>query len=257
MGEEEHVIAAMAGKHRSGRTLRRVRALPSARLLACLLAFAALPACASGFFSYLPSTDRSRPVALVETTGGIELAATTELGILLLGRSATEGPCRVHYFLGKTPMIEDGELQATGTSFLRARIDLKTQLIRVLDRPITDTDELVAMWTPDGVQVRTVPVRIASGDGITGDVLHDPANGDPAQDLPAGAAVLAVTDTGLRFAGLVSARATLQAPGGDRRYYTFAGVDRVRELLAVPEIHPQDYKARYRPDDISVLEPVR
>jgi hypothetical protein len=31
----------------------------------------------------------------------------------------------------------------------------------------------------------------------------------------------------------------------------------VRELLAVPEIWPVDYRARFRPDGITVREPIR
>src|SRR5262245_19763098 len=95
-----------------------------------------LSSCAVWFFSGESWLDRSRPVCLVETTGGIELGATTEFGVLTLGRSATSGPCRVHYFTGPTPLIETGELVATGSVFTRAEIDLKTQHVRALDRPL-------------------------------------------------------------------------------------------------------------------------
>src|SRR5262245_34707430 len=89
-----------------------------------------LSGCSEWFFSGESWIDRTRPVALVETTGGIELGATTELGVLTLGRSATDGPCRVRYFLGPTPMVETGTLAAASDTFTRAEIDLKTQLVR-------------------------------------------------------------------------------------------------------------------------------
>lgn len=248
-------VARPASAPRPGgprRTL--VRGVLRAGLLAGLLP---LGSCAWWFFSGLPEVDRSRPVALVETTGGVEYGATTELGILTLGRSAQGGPCRVHYFLGPTPMIEHGAIEPTGSTFYRARIDLRTQNLRVLDRPVQPGDMLLAMWTPDGVQVEEVPVALATGPGIGGDLLADPG-----RHLPPGAAVLAQGDGGLLFAGLVSARAVLDLPAGDgpggrQVYYSFAGVDRVRELLAVPEVHPQDYRVRYRPDGITVREPIR
>lgn len=212
-----------------------------------------LQSCAWWFFSGGPTVDRTRPVALVETTGGVEFGATTEFGLLTLGRTAKEGPCRVHYFLGPTPLVEDGEILSTGSMFWRAQIDLKTQAVRVLDRPPLPDDQLVAMWLPDGFTVQEVPVRLAAGDGVEGDVLQDPG-----RELPAGAAVFAETPDGLRFVGLVSARARVpRAGGGDAVFYTFAGLDRVRELVAIPQPWPVDYRAKYRPDDIIVLQPVR
>lgn len=220
---------------------------------AATLALALLPGCAWWFFSGSPVVDRSRPVALVETTGGIEFGATTEFGILTLGRSAQQGPCRVHYFLGPTPIIEDGAVESTGSPFYRARIDLRTQQIRVLDRPPLPSDALVAMWMPDGARVEEVRVALAQTDGLAGDLLADPG-----RELPAGAAIFARQDRDLRFVGLVSARATLHRDGAAPKvYYTFAGLDRVRELLAVPELQTVEKRARFRPDDITVMEPRR
>jgi len=222
-------------------------------LLLCTAALLLCQAsCAWALFSSVPEADRSRPVALIETTGGIEYGATTEFGILTLGRSAYEGPCRVHYFLGSAPVIEDGEVEATGSSFFRARSDLRTQHLRVLDRAPTPDDELLAMWTADGRSTTEVAVQLAAADGVAGDVIADPGT-----ELPAGAALFVRDDDGLRFCGLVAARAALQSGGGEQRYYVFAGVDRVRELLAVPERWQIDYKRRYRPDDITVLRPIR
>lgn len=215
-----------------------------------LLAFLLLPtfaSCSVWFFSGEADYDRSRPVALVETTGGVELGATTELGILTLGATANSGPCRVHYFLGPTPMIEDGELFAAGQLFARADIDLKTMAVRCFDRSPTLDDELVAMWTVDGVAVEVVEVQLAREEGVTGDVLRHPG-----RELPAGAAVFAETrDDGLLFVGLVRARAELDG----RQYFVFAGPDRIREMLALPEEHPVDLVPKYRTDDISVMKP--
>ena len=217
-----------------------------------LLSLLALCSCSGWLFSGRTKTDRSRPVALVETTGGVELGATTEFGILTLGRTATEGPCRVHYFLGITPLVEDGAMKPTGSTFRRAEIDLKTQHARSMDRPLTKDDELVAMWTPDGVDAVAVDVELAAKDGVLGDVLKDPG-----RELPAGAAIFVQSEDKLLFAGLVSARARLQNAPGAGSYYLFAGVDRIRELLAVPQLHPTDSETRFRPDDITVTKPLQ
>ena len=222
-------------------------------MLAALLGTLPLPGCAYWFFSGTDKVDRTHPVALVETRGGVEYGATTEIGILTLGRSATEGPCRVHYWLGPTPIIEDGELLVTGSVFNRADIDLQTQQVRIFDRYPTVDDELVAMWTTDGRTTQSVGVELAQDPGVTGSVLADPG-----VELPAGAAIFADFEGKYRFVGLVSARASVSGgAAGDQTYYTFAGLDRVRELLAVPEIWPKDFRAKFRPDDIIIMKPVR
>lgn len=224
------------------------------RIAVATLSLAVLPSCSVWFFSGEEWIDRTRPAVLVETTGGIDYGAATEFGVLTLGRSAATGPCRVHYLLGPTPIVENGELLGTDSVFTRAEIDLKTQLVRALDRAPTAEDDLRVMWLPDGEHVRTVDVELADAAGVRGDVLADP--GTP---LPAGATVLCRgtgTDEVWLFAGLIAGRATLRSADGERGYYVFAGVDRVRELLARPTPHSVDMRPKYRTDDISVLKPV-
>lgn len=218
---------------------------------ACALALLPwLTGCTAWLFSGESWIDRSRPVALIETTGGIELGATTEFGVLTLGRSATTGPCRVHYFVGPTPLVETGELLTTGSAFTRAEIDLKTQHLRALDRPLTRDDALQVMWTPDGRSTRSVSVRLAELPNATGDLLADPGDA-----LPTGATLLCRGDDGeFQFAGLIAMRATIQDGGNTQAVYGFAGLDRVREMLAVPSRHPVDIAPKYRTDDISVMK---
>jgi len=94
-----------------------------------------------------------------------------------------------------------------------------------------------------------VPVRLARDANVSGDVLLD--RGEP---LPAGATILREDDDeGLQFVGLVAGKA--EVDGAPRPYYVFAGVDRIRELLAVPQVHPRDFVPKYRTDDITVLKP--
>lgn len=226
------------------------------RLFTVIIGSALLSGCVGWFFSGESYAERSRPVALIETTGGVELAATTEYGILLLGRTATSGACRVHYFIGPTPDIEDGRLEPTGAVFTRAEMPLKHQAVRVLDRSPTAADQLLAMWTPDGTNVRALDVTLATDDRVRGEAVLD----DPGEELPAGAAVFRIDDKDrLYFVGLVAGKATFENPGSGssgRGFYVLAGVDRVREMLAVPERYPVDYEPVYRPDGIRVLRPV-
>lgn len=220
------------------------------RPLCAVLLLPLLQGCSVWFFSGESWIDRTRPAVLVETTGGVELGAATEFGVLTLGRTAQTGPCRVHYFLGPTPLVESGTLAPATSTFTNADIDLRTQAVRCLDRAPTNADRLVAMWTADGTTTRTVAVQLADEPGIAGDVLQAPAEG-----LPPGACILlAGDDETVQFVGLVAGKATADGPQGPRDYYVFAGVDRVRELLAVPQPHPADLAPRYRPDDITVMK---
>jgi hypothetical protein len=216
-----------------------------------LLLLPLLPACSAWWFSGVPVMDRTRPAVLLETTGGIEYGCATELGVLTLGRTANHGPCRVHYFLGDTPMVETGSLEPTEIGFAIADIDLKTPAIRIFDRQPRDARQLLAMWTADGEQVTTVSVQLATGGDIEGDLLLPP--GTP---LPAGAAILNRVDgQTLEFVGLVTGKATLEHAGSRRDYYVFAGRDRLRELLAIPTEHPRELLPKFRPDDITVQKP--
>lgn len=215
-----------------------------------LLCAPVLCGCSAGLFSGEHWYDRSKPVALVETTGGIELGAATEFGVLTLGRTAVGGPCRVHYFLGPTPLIEDGEIEPAGGVFHRARIDLKTQLLPCLDRDPTTQDQLVAMWMANPRNTKTVPVQLSTDPVATGDVLV----GD-GLELPLGATVLRLSDTGYEFVGMIAGRGTLA--GTDRSFYVFAGMDRVREMLAVPQQYPPQTEPKFRVDDIVVDKPVK
>lgn len=214
-------------------------------------ALGALASCTAGLFSSEPRIDRSQPVALIETQGGIELGAATEFGVLTLGRTATDGPCRVHYFLGSTPLIEDGTLLRASAVFTFADIELKTQRARCLDRDPTANDELLAMWLTDTKSVQTAAVTLAADPAVKGDALSADA------ELPAGAALFAQTDAGLRFFGLVAGKAELTQSGQTRAFYVFAGMDRVRELLATPQEYPPRTAPKFRYDGIVVDRPLK
>jgi hypothetical protein len=216
------------------------------------LALLALPAvlasagCSGWFFSGVDYPDRSRPIARVETQGGIEYGATTEFGVLFLGRTATEGPCRVRMFLGEQLIVDDGKIEPFGGGIWRASIDLVGQGAPLWTSPITASQDLVALCL-DGPLAVDVPVQLALLDGVDGDVIEAPG-----RDLPAGTPIF-VRDEAERlwFAGLVSARATLQgAGGGTTELFVFAGPRALAEALEQPENHLAPVRIKYRPDGI-------
>ena len=215
----------------------------AAGIAACLLS-----GCTQTLFSGVPQPDHSNPVMLVETTGGVEYAAGTDAGVLFLGRTATEGPCAVHYLLGPTPMVDDGVIEPAGGVFRRAAIDLRVPFAHLLPRPLRTDDDIRAMWL-EGYTVQSVPVRLARGDGLEGDLLEWPG-----QSLPAGAGLFVPTSGNhWAFAGLVSGEATLEQPRSTRRLLTFAGYDRLRDMLATPRSHLRTPEIKYRRDNIQIV----
>ena len=209
--------------------------------------------CTSGLFSgtYFPS--RSRPVARIETRGGYEYGATTRDGILFLGRTATSGPCRVHYFVGQDLVVEDGTIHPAGGVYYRAEIDLKTQAVPLLPRDIEPTDQLVALALR-GNQIEEVPVQLAHGPFIDGDLLADPG-----RPLGPGTGIFVrdqEDEEKLFFVGLVAGVATLATPGGTERYLAFTGSDQLRIVLLQQEAHPSEKQVIYRPDDINVFRSI-
>ncbi|MGA0060933.1 MAG: hypothetical protein ACO3RU_15240 [Planctomycetota bacterium] len=216
------------------------------------LALLALPAmlatagCSGWFFSGVDYPDRSRPIARIETQGGVEYGATTEFGVLFLGRTATEGPCRVRMFLGEQLIVDDGQIEPFGAGIWRAQTDLVGQGAPLWTSPITGEEDLVALCLDESLAV-DVPVRLALLDGVDGYVLEAPD-----RDLPAGTPIF-VRDAAERlwFAGLVSARATLQLSGGAQTdLLVFAGPRALADALEQPENHLAPVLIKYRPDGI-------
>ncbi len=209
-------------------------------LLLCLLACS----CTAHLFSTAPMPDRNRPIARIETRGGIEYGATTREGILFLGRTAQAGPCRVYYWLGPTLVVEDGYIEPAGSILYNAKIDLQTNNIHVLPRDLMQADRIFAMvFSPEGVS--EVPVKLAQGENFAGDILENPG-----QPLPPGAGLFLRDERQkLLFVGLVSAEINI----GSDKYVAFAGTDRMREALMVPKLYPEVPEPKYRPDGISIV----
>ncbi len=214
------------------------------RALRCVLVFAAMLAtgCTHGLLSGVPEPSQDRPVARIETRTGAEYGVCTDAGILFLGRQATTGPCRVHYWLGSTPLVEDGEILPWGGVFFLADIDLKHQRAPFLERELRDDEAMVAMtWT--GGDVETIDVERVRNDDVEGNVIAWPG-----RDLPPGTGIFVEVDKGYRLVGLVAGRLEV----GGARYLVHTGIGEIRQALLTPRPIRQPTRVRHRPDDITV-----
>lgn len=230
------------GPHRRARTL----VLSAALLCAAVVS----PGCSAHLLSTPnPPPSDDRPVVRIETRGGVEFGAATDHGILFLARTAQDGPCRVHYFLGDQVFVEDGVIENVGGVIYRASIDLDHQQAHLLGRDVTADDRLIAL-SMDGASVRESSLRLSTSPGVGGDVLDWPG-----RRLPVGTPLFVREDGALLLAGLVAAEAKLaDRDGDDRRFVVFAGADRLREMLLEPVPHPAPRRIKHRPDGISVIK---
>lgn len=210
----------------------------------------ALTACTGWFFSPTPRPDRSRPVVMIETREGVEFGAATSVGVLFLGRTAKEGPCRVHHFLGEQLVVDDGRIDAFGGVYQRATIDRKHQGAPLWTKPLEPGEFLVAQRIV-GMTAEQVEVRVANDPAVEGDALVAP--GIP---LPLGSPLFKEADGRLHFVGLISAVAELEEQDAGRRaFLLFAGIDRLAEALAVPERISDPQRVRMLEDNRWVVEP--
>ena len=206
--------------------------------------------CAGWFFSGVQYPDRSRPTVLIETSAGVELGVATSAGILFLGRTASEGPCRVHQYLGDQLTIEDGRIDRFGGVYYRATIDRKHQSCPLWTSPLEPGEVLVAQRIGKG-GFDEFGVRVTRDPSVEGDALDEPGVA-----LPVGSGIFKESAGRLHFVGLVTAAAELESPDGGRRgFVLFTGLDRLAEALAVPENGTAPLRVKYRSDNTWVGEP--
>lgn len=202
----------------------------------------ALTGCSQWLFSGVQRLSNDRPVMRIETRGGSELGVGTDEGILFLGRTAQAGPCRIHYWLGPTPLVEDGVILPWGGVFYAATMDLRFQHVSFLGRELTADDDLVALLT-DGRNFEEIDLQRASGPGIGGDVVAWPG-----RDLPAGTGVFARTEEGLRVVGMIAGRIEV----GGERYLVHTGTGALREALLTAKPYREPRRIVHRPDGLSI-----
>lgn len=224
--------------------------------------------CSLDLFSDPPNPSHTRPVVRIETQGGVEYGVGTEFGVLFLGRTATDGPCRVHHFYGPDLVVDDGAIEKMGGVYYRAGIRSTHQRVEFHTEDLTAQDRLYAIMLDDAGELIERRVNLADDERISGDVLSRTTF-----DMPAGTGIFVrgidqFGDETLRLAGLVAGRIEfapdpgnlasldeLDRPSPDR-FWVFTGPERLREALGLPESPNPRSRVIYRGDDIWVREPL-
>jgi hypothetical protein len=188
------------------------------------------------------------PVVRIQTTGGFEHGVSTQIGVLFLGRTASEGPAKLQYWLGPTPMIETGQVEAIGGSIHRIRPEVPIPSVPVTLEPVRPDEELVLMGIQDQIPWR-LPVQLAQDEVVRGTVLRYPAGLRLGPDS-VGLGVFRETDAGFALVGLVKGVAQ---KSDDTRFLLFAGIGELRDAFARSGRAVEQLEVEYRADGKRIL----
>ncbi|HKB16825.1 MAG TPA: hypothetical protein VKF62_12220 [Planctomycetota bacterium] len=126
------------------------------RLLPTLLL--ALPACAS-----LPEG----PVVVVQTSGGEEIGASTNHGVVFAGRTASKGVARVLVFFGDGPSVETGEIEEAGPGLFTVSLEIRVPTAEISVESLSPGETVRLAGRRDGVPW-TSTGRVAAAGGAGG-----------------------------------------------------------------------------------------
>ncbi len=127
------------------------------RILRTLLLLA-LPACAS-----VPDG----PVLVVQTSGGEEIGASTNHGVIFAGRTASKGVARVLVFFGDGPSVETGEIEEAGPGLFTVPVELLVPTAEISVEPLAPGETVHLAGRRDGVTWRGKG-RVAASGGVGG-----------------------------------------------------------------------------------------
>lgn len=208
------------------------------------LLFAALPIALSLTACHYRYLERPQvPVVAIETIAGRELGVSTEDGVLFLGRSSSEGPAKVTYFLDRAPLVEAGMIRPFGASLMKVELDVDIPSVPIDFEMPRAGEELILMGIDDDSRWQ-VPVTVADDDRIQGSAVRVPASLKLAP-RHIGAGVFRTQDGDLRLIGMVKAMA--EASTGER-WYLLAGPNELRRALLEPKDAVPTREIRYRAD---------
>lgn len=196
------------------------------------------------------------PTVLITTTEGVEQGVLTTEGVLFLGRTSQEGPAKVLYYLGPSPLIEAGEIQPMGGPFLEVDLEVNVPWVPISFEAIRSGEGLKLFVIEKG-HPKSYDVLASTNKAFEGTLVTWPAGFEPSSDT-VGCGVYRETPKGLTLVGLVKATAVLERGDSTDRYLILAGLPEFRLALLQPTPAVEKEKIYYRADGLrAVKKPLR
>ena len=192
------------------------------------------------------------PTVLITTTEGVEQGVLTTEGVLFLGRTSQEGPAKVLYYLGPSPLIEAGEIQPMGGPFMEVDLEVNVPWVPISFEAIRSGERLKLFVIEKG-HPKSYDVLASTNKAFEGTLVTWPAGFEPSSDT-VGCGVYRETPKGLTLVGLVKATAVLERGASTDRYLILAGLPEFRLALLQPTPAVEKEKIYYRADGLRAIK---
>jgi len=173
------------------------------------------------------------PTVVVETGAGTELGASTDYGVVFLGRTAQSGRVHITAWFGDGPQTESSVIEPVGAGVFTAETEIRLPEVPMNFRELhAGTNVLVIGRNGEELWQRTTTVK--KDPRVEGILLPSlgPIEKSPDQ-VGAGVFVLRDGDENKKeLVGLVSGTLTLTDGAGTKRYTTVVGVKDLWRLVA-------------------------
>jgi hypothetical protein len=175
----------------------------------------------------------SDPTVIVETTAGTELGATTDYGVVFLGRTAQSGKIRITAWFGDGPQTESSVIEPVGSGVYTAETEIRLPWVPMSFRELRPGTKVVVIGRKRG-ELWTKEVTVRADPRVEG-ILLPPIREIESSPDQVGAGVFVLQDDDedkKELVGLVSGTLELADGTGTKRYTTVLGMKDIWRLVA-------------------------
>lgn len=225
---------------------------PSARAVLPAAACLALAALLAGCRVNRKAAD---PIVEMHTSGGRELAVSTDYGLVFLGHSAQSGESDAWAWFADGPSQEACMVEPLGGGLFTAETEIRLPAVPLtFVSPARGTEVLI--MGRDGGELWSVSARVAEHESVQGLLLELPDD-FPERESSVGAGVFLEhiptwqyehNFQGLRLLGLVAGHVEIATADGVRSYLAVVGPTELWRLVAWRREHPEKPRFVYRED---------
>jgi hypothetical protein len=195
------------------------------------------------------------PIVEMHTAGGVELAVSTDYGLVFLGRGAESGEGEAWAWFGDGPSQEACMVESLGGGLFTAETEIRLPSVPLtFISPPAGTEVLV--MGRDGGASWSLAARVAEHPSVYGLLLELPSGfADRAASVGAGVFVEQAPTwryersyQGLRLLGLVAGHVEIATADGRREFLAVVGPTELWRLVAWRREHPEKPRFVYRED---------